>query len=75
MEPSKYHIGQMLRITHSWAHELPVRPVSDIQWDEHWNCYTYGFPLCLIRIEEEMLAPTEEPDMTSEQWEALSQEP
>jgi hypothetical protein len=39
-----------------------------VAWDACWNCYTYSFPLSLIRIEEYELEPTGDPDITPEEW-------
>jgi len=40
MSDPKYHINQMLKIKHSWAKDIPPRPVDSIVWDPAWNCYT-----------------------------------
>ena len=64
----RYHTNQVLRITHSWARDLPLRPVLDVMWDDEWQTYTYSFPCALIQIEEEWLEPTDLPDMTPLAW-------
>lgn len=68
MEQAKYRPNQVLRCLHSWAKDHPPRPVEDVVWDECWSCYTYSFPLSLIRIEEHELEPTSDPDMTPADW-------
>lgn len=64
----KYHPNQVLRCLHTWATDHPPRPVEDVMWDECWGCYTYSFPLSLIRIEEHKLVPSGDPDLTPEEW-------
>lgn len=64
----KYRPNQVLRCLHEWAADHPPRPVEDVQWDECWNCYTYSFPLSLIRIEEYELEPSGDPDITPQAW-------
>lgn len=64
MEKPKYRVGQMLKAEHSWARDIPPRPVLDIMFDKSWNCYTYSFPRSLIRLEEYHLNPVDLPDMT-----------
>ena len=69
MNAAKYRPNQVLKCLHTWAADHPPRPVEDVAWDEHWQCYTYSFPLSLIRIEEDMLAHDDEvPDITPEDW-------
>ena len=63
-----YHCGQMLRLLTDWGRYIPARPVADVQWDECWGCYTYGFPFALIRFAEGELAPSGEPDIDPESW-------
>ena len=67
-QAAKYRPNQMLKCLHTWATDHPSRPVESVAWDESWNCYTYSFPFCMIRIEEYELEPTGEPDMTPEAW-------
>ena len=69
MEKPKYRVGQMLKAEHSWARDIPPRPVLDIMFDKSWNCYTYSFPRSLIRLEEYHLNPVDLPDMTPDEWE------
>jgi hypothetical protein len=64
----KYHVNQMLRCLHDWAKDHPARPVEDVMWDDCWHCFTYAFPLSLIRIEEYELEPVNAPDMTPQEW-------
>jgi len=64
----KFHPNQVVRILHSWAEDMPPRPIANVAWDEPWNCYTYAFPWALIRIEENMIEATGDPDMTTEDW-------
>ena len=68
MSEPLYRPNQVLRNLHSWASENPARPVLDVLWDEPWGCYTYSFPFSAIRIEEEMLEPTGDPDITAREW-------
>lgn len=68
MSEPKYRPNQVVRILHDWAKDIPPRPVEDVAWDECWNCFTYAFPLSLIRIEEYELEATDQPDMTPDEW-------
>ena len=68
MNEPKYRPNQVVRILHDWAKDIPPRPVADVAWDECWNCFTYAFPLALIRIEEYELEATDQPDMTPDEW-------
>ena len=63
-----YHENQMLRIKTSIYEGCPSRPVIDIKYDEHWQCWTYLFPLSLIMEREDHLEPTGEPDMKPGIW-------
>jgi len=64
----KYRPNQVVRILHDWAKDIPPRPIEDVAWDECWNCYTYSFPLAMIRIEEFELEATGDPDITPQDW-------
>ena len=64
----KYHVNQVVKIMHDWAKDIPARPVKNVSWDAGWNCYTYAFPLAMIRIEEHQLELTDLPDCTPEDW-------
>ncbi|GIW90898.1 MAG: hypothetical protein KatS3mg109_1330 [Pirellulaceae bacterium] len=66
--PPLYHRGQILRILHGWARDVPPRPVVDVQWDACWRCWTYSFPLSVIRIEEYALEPVGLPDIDPDVW-------
>ena len=67
MQP-KYRPNQVVRITLDWAKDIPPRPIENVSWDDCWHCYTYAFPLALIRIEEHDLEATDMPDMAPEAW-------
>ena len=55
----KYQPGQKVKITHSWAKELPPQIIDNAVFDEHWNCYTYALIGAALRIEEYELEPIE----------------
>ena len=67
-EPPKYRPNQVLRCLHTWAKDHPPRPVEGVAWDGCWGCYTYSFPLAMIRIEEYALEPSGDSDITPEDW-------
>ena len=72
MREPKFRRCQMVKILHDWAQNIPPRPIENSMWDEEWNCYTYAFPLALIRIEEHELEAVDIPDIDPEEWLLLS---
>ena len=64
----KYHTDQVMKITREWGKDIPPRPIIDVVWDAGWGCYTYSFPFSAIRIQENQIFPSGDPDITSEKW-------